>query len=221
MGIVYEAEDLLDGCKVAIKTLKNLDSQKARFLREAKAISNIDHPNIASFYDYGESEDGQPFIVMELVKGKPLDELIKTGSLNLSQIVAIIMKVADALSAAHKQGIIHRDIKPSNILVDDDAVKILDFGISKQLEISDKAGVISNDPLVVITETQNGMILGTPLYLSPEQASGEQVDARSDIFSLGAVLYEGIAGKSPFYAESVMEICASILRDDPPRPFAA
>jgi serine/threonine protein kinase/Tfp pilus assembly protein PilF len=218
MGIVYEAEDLIDGRKVAIKTLKNLDSQKARFLREAKAISNIDHPNIASFYDYGETVDKQPFIVMELVKGKPLDELIKNGSLNLSQIVAIIEKVAYALSAAHKQGIIHRDIKPSNIVVEGDTVKVLDFGISKQLEITDKADVISNDSLAVITETQNGMILGTPLYLSPEQASGEQVDARSDIFSLGAVLYESIAGKSPFYAESVMEICASILRDDPPRP---
>jgi serine/threonine protein kinase len=218
MGIVYEGEDMLDGRRVAIKTLKNLNSQKNRFLREAKAISKINHPNIASFYDYGETEDGQPFIVMELVKGNSLDELIKNGDLNLSQIVDAVAKVADALSAAHMRGIIHRDIKPSNIVVNGNTVKVLDFGVSKQLEIADKSGTLSSDPLIRITETQNGMILGTPLYLSPEQASGEQVDARSDIFSLGAVLYESIAGKSPFYADSVIGICASILRDDPLPP---
>jgi len=218
MGVVYEAEDLILKRKVAIKTLKNLSSQKARLLREARAISRINHPNIATIYDYGETEDEQPFIVMELVKGKPLDEFLKERSLNLSQAVEIIIKIADALTAAHANGIIHRDIKPSNVIVDESTVKVLDFGLSKLLEAADPSGTQSNPAALETTKTQKGMIIGTPLYLSPEQASGVEADERSDIFSLGSLLYESIAGNSPFYADSVIETCAKILRDDPPPP---
>ena len=220
MGIVYEAEDIILKRRVAIKTLKDLHSQKARLLREAQSISYINHPNIATVYDYGETEEGQPFIVMELVKGKPLDEYIKENCLSLFQIIEIIIKVADALSTAHKHGIIHRDIKPSNILVGNNAsVKVLDFGLSKQIEnTSVKSASTSSNQILEVTRTQKGIILGTPLYLSPEQALGEKVDERSDIFSLGTLLYESITGNSPFYAESMIEVCAKVLRDNPPPP---
>jgi serine/threonine protein kinase len=220
IGIVYEAEDIILKRRVAIKTLKDLNSQKARLLREAQSISYINHPNIATVYDYGETEEGRPFIVMELIKGKPLDEYIKENCLSLFQIIEIIIKVTDALSTAHKQGIIHRDIKPSNILVGNNAsVKVLDFGLSKQIEdTSGKSASTSGNQILEVTRTQKGVIIGTPLYLSPEQALGEKVDERSDIFSLGTLLYESITGKSPFYAESVIEVCAKVLRDIPLRP---
>lgn len=213
MGIVYEAEDLTLKRRVAIKTLKDLSSHGARLLKEAQAVSDIAHPNIATVYEYGETEEGQPYIVMELVKGKPLDEFIRDSHLNLYQIIEIVIKVAKALSAAHERGIIHRDIKPSNILIDDNhSVKVLDFGLSKQLREA------SEIPDPDVTQTMEGVILGTPLYLSPEQALGKSADKRSDIFSLGSLLYECITGRSPFYAAGVMEICAKIIRDDPTPP---
>lgn len=217
MGVVYEAEDLILNRKVAIKTLKDLSAQKPRFLREARAISRINHPNIATIYDYGESEDKRPFIVMELVEGRSLDKHLKEGPIVLSKSVKIIVKVADALTAAHQKKIIHRDIKPSNVIVGKDVVKVLDFGLSKEIEAfslsdADKASVLD------LTKTQKGIIMGTPLYLSPEQASGKDVDERTDIFSLGTVLYESITGVSPFYSESVAETYVKILRDDPVSP---
>ena len=220
MGIVYEAEDTTLHRRVAIKTLKDLSSQKARLLREAQAVSRINHPHIATVYDYGETEEGQPFIVMELVQGMSLDEYLGNVDLNLFAIVEIIIKVADALSVAHKHGIIHRDIKPSNIIIGADGnVKVLDFGLSKQIaNNSSKESSVVYQPNLEATRTQEGVILGTPLYLSPEQVLGEQVDERSDIFSLGALLYECLTRKTPFYAGSVIEICAKILRDNPPPP---
>ena len=220
MGVVYEAEDTILKRRVAVKTLKDSNVQKSRLLREAQAISNINHPNIATVYDFGETDERQPFIVMELVEGKPLDEFIKDNELDLSQIINIIIKTADALATAHKHGIIHRDIKPSNILItEDEKVKVLDFGLSKRVETEDEdKNPTSPNRNLEATRTQEGFILGTPLYLSPEQAMGERVDERSDIFSLGTLLYESITGKSPFYAESVIEICAKVLRDNPPPP---
>lgn len=217
MGIVYEAEDLTLKRHVAIKTLKDLNSHGPRLLREAQAISDISHPGIASVYEYGETDEGLPYIVMELVKGRPLDEFIRNNRLSLFQIIEIIIQVARALSAAHERGIIHRDIKPSNILINDShSVKVLDFGLSKQLRNGDGVSSAECDPDA--TQTMEGVILGTPLYLSPEQAAGKKADERSDIFSLGALLYECITGRSPFYAASIMEICTRILRDDPPPP---
>src|ERR1044072_2032140 len=220
MGIVYEAQDLTLNRRVAIKTIKESGALKARLLREAHAVSKINHPNIATVYDYGETDEGQPFIVMELVKGKNFDDFIRNGKLNLFQNIEIIIKVTDALQAAHNKGIIHRDIKPSNIVVGDNLeVKVLDFGLSKQLEIPlNEPETSHHTDLLDTTKTQEGIVLGTPLYLSPEQASLKKVDQRSDIFSLGTLLYESITGKTPFYADNVMETCAKILRDDPPPP---
>lgn len=219
MGVVYEAEDTVLGRRVAIKTLKGVNEHKARLLREARAISKITHPNIATIYDYGETDEGLPFIVMELVEGEALNEYLERRGNSLFEIVGIIIKIADALAAAHKIGIIHRDIKPSNIIIGDDGnVKVLDFGLSRQLEGDFEGGDSVDGENFDATRTQKGVILGTPLYLSPEQTLGEETDERSDVFSIGTLIYECITGVSPFYAGSVIEICAKILRDVPPAP---
>jgi tetratricopeptide (TPR) repeat protein/tRNA A-37 threonylcarbamoyl transferase component Bud32 len=235
MGVVYEAEDVILKRRVAVKTLKESNAHKPRLLREARAVSDINHPNIATVYDFGETDEGQPFIVMELVEGKPLDEYVKHDCADLAEIIEIIIKTADALATAHNRGVIHRDIKPSNILVrPDGSVKVLDFGLSKLIETNPDIAAATTigeqarpslpqqqqqqNRLYESTRTQKGVLMGTPLYLSPEQALGETVDERSDIFSLGTVLYESVTGKSPFQAGSVIEVCAKVLRDTPPPP---
>jgi tetratricopeptide (TPR) repeat protein len=224
MGIVYVAEDTLLGRRVAIKTLLtgrgSKDSHfRSRFLREARAVSALSHPHIATLHDYGETDDGQPFIVMELVKGDTLGMLMLTEKLSISRALEIIQQVAEALAEAHRQGIIHRDIKPTNVAIDHRGeVKVLDFGLAKQ--ISDESLNLS-DPerqTLLHTQTQEGVVIGTPAYLSPEQALGSELDARSDLFSLGVLLYECIAGKPPFDGVSRIEICTKVIRDDPPPP---
>ena len=224
MGVVYVAEDTLLGRRVAIKTLtaaRGLGEQhfRSRFLREARAVSKLSHPHIATIYDYGEIENGQPYIVMELVKGSTLGELMHKEELTIPRAVEIIKQVAEALAEAHRHGIIHRDIKPSNIAINErGAVKVLDFGLAKEVA---SAPVIGSDPAAqaqLNTQTREGVIVGTPMYLSPEQALGVEVDARSDLFSLGSVLYECIAGRPAFAGKSDIEICAKVIRDDPPPP---
>jgi serine/threonine protein kinase/Tfp pilus assembly protein PilF len=224
MGIVYVAEDTLLGRRVAIKTLTAGRNAKdphfrARFLREARAISALSHPHIAAIYDYGETPDGQPYIVMELVKGATLGELMLTEKLTIPRALEIIEQVAEALAEAHRQGIVHRDIKPTNVAMDHRGnVKVLDFGLAKQIP---SGSVDVSDPerqTLMHTQTQEGVVIGTPMYLSPEQAKGEEIDARSDLFSLGALLYECIAGKPSFEGKSQIEICAKVIRDDPPPP---
>ena len=188
MGTVYVAEDLHLQRRVAIKfpLQKSLEHRlHSRFLREARAVSQLNHPNIASIYDYGETEDHQPFIVMELVKGRTLSSLIDESELSIARAIQIIEDVALALSEAHAHGIIHRDIKPSNIIIDERKVtKVLDFGLAKDLNAQT---ILSSDSQArtVLAETESGIIIGTPLYLSPEQARSETVDARSDLFVLG------------------------------------
>jgi serine/threonine protein kinase/Flp pilus assembly protein TadD len=222
MGVVYLAEDILLGRRVAIKTLgikRGGEDRhfRARFLREARAVSALSHPHIATIHDYGESEAGTPYIVMELIEGPTLGDLIREESLTLPRIITIIRQVAEALGEAHRQGIIHRDIKPSNVATNKRGdVKVLDFGLAKQLDlnsVSDPEG-----QTLMHTQTREGVIVGTPMYLSPEQALGVDIDARSDLFSLGALLYECIAGQPPFFGKSSAEICARVLRDDPPPP---
>lgn len=220
MGVVYLAEDTHLERHVAIKflTADGDHRYRGRFLREARAVSGLSHPHIAVVHDYGETPTGQPFIVMEYVKGETLNDLMQTSALTITQSVQIIEAVAEALGAAHKQGIVHRDIKPSNVLVNKDGeVKVVDFGLAKQLH--DGQPPQSNpDANTLFTRTASNIIVGTPLYLSPEQAMGVEVDARSDLFAIGALLYECLAGRPAFSGGSLMEIGAQIIHFDPPPP---
>ncbi|MGH8527993.1 MAG: serine/threonine protein kinase, partial [Gammaproteobacteria bacterium] len=224
MGVVYVAEDTVLGRRVAIKTLtikpgQNEQHFRTRFLREARAVSALSHPHIATIHDYGETKEGQPYIVMELVKGQTLGDLLTGNSLTIGRALEIIQQVAAALGEAHRNGVVHRDIKPSNVAVDHRGdVKVLDFGLAKQLNID---SLTESDPerqTLLTSQTQEGVIVGTPLYLSPEQALGSVIDARSDIFALGSLLYECVAGRPPFDGATRMEICTKIIRDDPVPP---
>ena len=214
MGVVYLAEHTVLGRRVAIKTA---NSNHGRFLREARAASALSHPHIATVHDYGQMDDGQPYIVMEYVEGKTLAELILQKSLSIPRSLRIIREVAEALSEAHRHGIIHRDIKPSNIAVDDRGiVKVLDFGLAKQigLEPVESGGDVNS----MDTRTREGVLVGTPMYFSPEQALGKKLDSRSDLFSLGLVLYECLTCKPAFRGVTPMEICAKVIRDEPIPP---
>src|SRR3954468_17752059 len=191
MGVVYLAEDTHLGRQVAIKFLSASMSQnahhfKARFLREARAASRLSHPHIATVYDYGETPAGLPFIVMERIKGKPLNDLLHEDELTLARALEIIEDVADALGEAHRHGIVHRDIKPSNVFITErGAVKVLDFGLAKQLR-EDPARADPDARTLLATHTRSDIVVGTPLYLSPEQATSMPVDGPSDLFALGA-----------------------------------
>lgn len=224
MGIVYIAEDILLGRRVALKTLNATATPgkqhfRIRFLREARSVSTLNHQHIATIYDYGETLDGQPYIVMELVNGKILSDLLRDSALTLIRAVEIIKEIAEALAEAHRHGIVHRDIKPSNVAINERGqVKVLDFGLAKQLNDVTAQASDPEAQMLLNTQTREGMVIGTPMYLSPEQAMGVAVDARSDLFSLGALLYECIAGVSAFSGTSPVEICAKVIRDDPPPP---
>ncbi|MGQ0761856.1 MAG: protein kinase domain-containing protein [Acidobacteriota bacterium] len=224
MGVVYVAEDTVLGRRVAIKTLtikpgQNEQHFRTRFLREARAVSALSHPHIATIHDYGETKEGEPYIVMELVKGQTLADLLKGDSLTIGRALGLIQQVAAALGEAHRNGVVHRDIKPSNIAVDHRGdVKVLDFGLAKQLNIDSMSESDPERQTLLTSQTQEGVIVGTPLYLSPEQALGSSIDARSDIFALGSLLYECIAGRAPFDGATRMEICTKIIRDDPAPP---
>lgn len=221
MGVVYLAEDTHLGRRVAIKFLSAAQdhSYRARFLREARAISTLSHANIAIIHDYGETSDGQPFIVMEYVKGKTLSELLNQSALTITRALEITEAVAEALGSAHARGIIHRDIKPSNVLVDEDGrVKVLDFGLVKHLH---EDAVTANTPdaaTLPALHTSSNVVVGTLLYLSPEQATGAAVDARSDLFALGALLYESLTGEPAFSGNNVIDIGAQIIHFNPPPP---
>jgi eukaryotic-like serine/threonine-protein kinase len=223
MGAVYLAEDTRLGRRVAVKFLTAAHDRhhRARFLREARAVSQLSHPNIATIYDYGETEDGRPFIVMELIEGQTLGALMHAGALTLARAVLIIEAVAEALGAAHARGIVHRDVKPSNIMIaEGGAVKVLDFGLAKLLTDEHEHDPAA-DPearTLMATRTGSDVVVGTPLYLSPEQAMSQPVDARSDLFALGAVLYECVTGRPAFLGYGVIEIGAKVIRDDPPPP---
>ncbi len=222
MGSVYLAEDTHLGRRVAIK-FPSLGSDshdnRARFLREARAVSELSHPGIATLFDYGETAEGRPFLVMELAHGRPMSELMQKGELNLPRALGIVIDVATALTEAHARGVIHRDIKPSNIMIDDHGkVKVLDFGLAKQLNRDHQMSSEPEAQTLLSTETRSGIVLGTPAYLSPEQAIGGAVDGRSDLFALGTLLYEAITGRTPFSGKSFIEVAANVLHVEPPAP---
>ncbi len=217
MGEVYLARDTRLERKTAIKILPGNVAHDAermqRFVREAKSASALNHPNIITIYEIGETEHTH-FIATEYIEGATLRERLKSSPVNLKSALEIAIQMANALDAAHRTGIVHRDIKPENVMIRPDGlVKILDFGIAK---LTEKPGVIDLEAATVINaQTQTGMIIGTTAYMSPEQARGQTVDARSDIFSFGLILYEMLAGKPPFEGENAIEIIGSILNKEP------
>jgi serine/threonine protein kinase/Flp pilus assembly protein TadD len=221
MGEIYRASDTRLRRDVAIKILPEKFMQNAsaveRFMREAHAASALNHPNILTIYDIGE-HDKIHFIATEFVEGRTLRELMTAAPLDLAEALDIAVQVSGALVAAHNAGIVHRDIKPENIMVRADGyVKILDFGIAKLSERAPHKAE-TDAPTLIQSQTTPGMILGTANYMSPEQARGLEVDARSDIFSLGVVLYEMIAARPPFSGDTISDVIASILKSEP-RPL--
>ena len=217
MGEVYRASDPRLGRDVAIKILperllQNPESLK-RFEREARALAALNHPNIVTIHDVG-TENDITFVVMELLEGETLRGLLSRSRLAWRKALDIGIPVADGLSAAHLKGVIHRDLKPENIfLTADDRVKILDFGVARWQEAASGESVTSSPTQ---TRTETGTVIGTIPYMSPEQIRGADVDARSDIFSFGSVLYEMLSGVPPFTQNSTAETMAAILKEDPP-----
>ena len=213
MGVVYKAHDPQIDRMVALKILRpdRVVSQDfvLRFLREAKAIGRISHPNIVTVYDVGQ-DHGTIYIAMEYLEGIPLNEVIKGQTLPVEDVVAICSQVARALGYAHSKGITHRDIKPSNIiLTPDQQTKLTDFGIAR-----------IEDPDAV-QQTQAGDILGTPVYMAPEQVMGQKADGRTDLYALGVIIYEMVVGKRPFGGGNIAAIFRAITHEPPESPMKA
>jgi serine/threonine protein kinase len=223
MGVVYKARDTQLDRLVAIKVLPadkvaNHD-RKLRFVQEAKAASALNHPNIIHIYDISSSGDTD-FIAMEFVAGKTLHQLIGKNDLSLRDTLKYSIQIADALARAHSAGIVHRDLKPANIIIDEDGrVKLLDFGLAKLTEKTvDSEAATATMTAEDAPLTEEGSIVGTVAYMSPEQAEGRKVDARSDIFSFGSVLYEMVTGRRPFEGATKMSTISAILQKEPPPP---
>ena len=211
MGIVYKARDPLIERMVAIKTInlglaqEEKNEYEARFYQEAKAAGRLSHPNIVTIYDVGKSGD-IAYIAMEFLEGRELRDILDDGRhLPVDQVLDLVAQVARGLAYAHEKGVVHRDVKPANIMVvRDDHVKIADFGIARMATSA--------------VRTQAGMVLGSPKYMSPEQVIGKTIDQRSDVFSLGVMLYEMLAGQAPFIGENINAIMYQTLNAVPPAP---
>ena len=206
MGVVYKAEDTALGRPVALKFLPQhiapTEAERARFIHEAKAASSLDHPNICTVYEIAETPEGQVFLAMAFYEGAPLSERIKRGPLTIDEAIELAIQAADGLHAAHEKGITHRDIKSGNLMLTEKGqVKIVDFGLAK----TTTATIL----------TQTGVTLGTLPYMSPEQAGAEEVDPRTDIWSLGVVLYEMTSGRLPFHGAAPAAMVYAILSEDP------
>jgi serine/threonine protein kinase/Tol biopolymer transport system component len=219
MGEVYQAKDTKLGRDVAIKVLPEefaLDKDRvSRFQREAKLLASLNHPNIAAIYGLEESE-GIHFLVMELIEGDTLKDRIKSGPIPVEEALKLALQMAEGLEAAHEKGVIHRDLKPANIKVTPDGkVKILDFGLAKAY-VGDQENIsLADSPTISAAATQQGVILGTAAYMSPEQARGKPVDRRADIWAFGVVLYEMLTGKAAFSGDDVTDTLAAVIRSEP------
>ena len=217
MGEVYRAHDTRLKRDVAVKVLPqalSLDADRLRrFEQEALATAALNHPNILAVFDIG-TEAGSPYVVSELLEGETLRERLRSGALPVRKALDYSLQIAHGLAAAHEKGIIHRDLKPENLfLTKDGRVKILDFGLAKLTQIEPNAQA----SLRTVTQgTEAGVVMGTAGYMSPEQVRGTAVDARSDIFSFGAILYELLSGKRAFHGETPADTMTAILKDDPP-----
>src|SRR2546422_105773 len=222
MGEVYLARDTQLDRTVALKILSAeiaRDQQRLyRFLQEARSASKLKSANVAHIYEIGDA-DGVHFIAMEFIDGVTLRARMRQSEMKLGEVLDISIQIAGALSAAHAAGIVHRDIKPENIMIRrDGVVKVLDFGLAKLTERLPPESVDTEAPTSF--KTDPGTVVGTAVYMSPEQARGLDVDARTDIFSLGVLIYEMVAGRLPFEGKTTNEIVASILSDKEPLPLA-
>jgi serine/threonine-protein kinase len=211
MGVVWSAYHVESGRTVAVKVLHSEVAQDARLgaqlLREGRAASLANHPGIVNVTDFGNSAAGRSFLVMEFVDSDTLDKLLDAGALPLRRALLVGRRIASALQAAHVRGVVHHDLKPSNVFVDSsDRVKIGDFGAAKVLS---HAGA-------ELTQTQSGLVLGTPNYMSPERARGQESDERSDLYSLGCMLFQMIHGRPPYDADSLMDVLLGHLTEPLP-----
>src|SRR5207302_5879973 len=218
MGEVYRARDTRLERSVAIKILPtHLSSdpaRKQRFEREAKTISSLNHPYICVLYDVG-SQDGLDFLVMECLEGETLAKRLEKGPLPLEQVLKYGTEIADALDKAHRSGVVHRDLKPGNIMLTASGAKLLDFGLAKAAPPLAAGETLTAAATPTTPVTQHGTIVGTFQYMSPEQVEGKEVDARSDIFSFGSVLYELVTGRQAFPGKSQLSVASAILEKDP------
>jgi serine/threonine protein kinase len=218
MGEVYKARDTRLDRTVAIKVLSQQLSStpeaRTRFEREAKTIAALNHPNICTLYDIGMHE-GADYLVMEYLEGESLAHRLEGGALPLAEALKIAMEIADALDKAHRQRVTHRDLKPGNIMLTKSGAKLLDFGLAKITQESQPAAALSALPTNA-SLTAQGTILGTLQYMAPEQLEGREVDARTDIFAFGAVLYEMVTGQRAFEGKSQASLISAIMSATPP-----
>src|SRR5579864_7963401 len=218
MGEVYRARDTRLERHVAIKVLPaQLSSdpvRKQRFEREAKTISSLNHPHICVMHDIGH-HDGIDYLVMEFVEGETLAKRLEKGPLALEQVLKYGAQIADALDKAHRSGIVHRDLKPGNIMLTPTGTKLLDFGLAKPVSPLASVATLTASAGPANPVTEQGTIVGTFQYMSPEQVEGKEVDGRSDIFSIGAVLYEMLTGQRAFQGKSQLSVASAILEKEP------
>ncbi|MCZ6695587.1 MAG: serine/threonine-protein kinase, partial [Acidobacteria bacterium] len=219
MGVVWKAEDTVLGREVAIKVLADdfaHDAERlARFRQEARLLASLNHLNIAAIYGFEES-GGIRYLVLELVPGLTLAERLRRGPLPVDEALTVCRQIAEALEAAHEKGIVHRDLKPGNVKVTPDGkVKVLDFGLAKVFAGDTPDQDSSKSMMLTDAGTRVGVVLGTPAYMSPEQARGKAMDRRTDIWAFGCLLYEMLTGRRAFWGETVSDATAAILRGNP------
>ena len=210
MGIVYAARDERLDRPVALKTMSALaqdETARNRFWREARAAARVNHPNICQIYEIGE-DGGELFITMELLEGEPLSDRLQQGAMNASSVVPVGLEILRALAALHAAGIVHRDLKPSNVFLTPYGVKLLDFGLARP--------ALDASTSTVAGLTRTGIVVGTPRYIAPEQVTGEAADARSDLFAVGAILFEMLAGRPAFGGRTIVDILHATLHEQPP-----